>query len=373
MPLDPERLARTFVSLCEIDSPSRQEGRIASYLKEQFKKEFGHRVHILEDQSALHTCSDTGNLVFRFTGDSDSEPFFFSCHLDTVEPGRGVKVVRHGDLFTSVGDTILGADDKAGIAFVWEMARVLAEDRLPHSSFELVLTTCEEIGLLGAKHLDFSMIHGKYGYALDSAGMDSVVVGAPASNRFVARVQGVAAHAGLHPEKGVNAITLAAQAIARFPHGRLDDLSTANVGVIRGGTATNIVPDWAEVEGEVRSHDPELLERYTDDIVAAFAAVASGYPPPVSASCKVEPQFPLMRVDEPSPVLKRLNRAARALGRTLSREIAGGGSDANIFNEHGLPTVILAIGMTDVHTTRESITLTDMVRVTELLLAIARA
>lgn len=375
MPIDPERLAATFVQLCEIDSPSRHEKQLADHLKELFRTEF--KVEILEDDSAAQTGSDSGNLLVRFPGQGDSTApaLFFNCHLDTVEPARGVRVSRQGDTFYSAGPTVLGADDKAGIAMLIETARVLKEEGTKHPPFEFVFTTCEEIGLLGAKHLDHRLINSRMGYALDSAGIDLAVIGAPAANHFRATIQGLAAHAGLHPENGISAIRIAAEAVAALRLGRLDEESTANVGRIAGGTATNIVPAEARVEGEVRSHSETKLNQHTAVMVAAFQmAVERHRPPgrggengPPRLDFQVVRQFPAMHLKESDPVVRHLAEAAARLGRRLNFTVAGGGSDANILNGYGLPTIILGIGMTDVHTTDESVRLSDLIRTTELL------
>lgn len=381
MPINPERLAAVFVQLCEIDSPSRREKPLADHLKELFRTEF--KVEILEDDSAAQTGSDSGNLFIRFPGQGNgaAPSLFFNCHLDTVEPARGVRVRRQGDTFYSAGPTVLGADDKAGIAMLIEMARVLKEEGADHPPFEFVFTTCEEIGLLGAKHLDHRLINSRMGYALDSAGIDLAVVGAPAANHFSATIQGLAAHAGLHPENGISAIRIAAEAIAAIRLGRLDEESTANVGRIAGGTATNIVPAEVRIDGEVRSHCENKLGEHTAAIVAAFQmAVAHHRQPgrggenaPPRLDFQVVRQFPAMHLTESDPVVRRLSQAAERLGRRLDFTVAGGGSDANILNGYGLPTVILGIGMTDVHTTDESVRLPDLVRTTELLVSLVTA
>ncbi len=371
-----ERLAATFIQFCEIDSPSRSEGRVAAFLKELCTRELGAEA-VLEDDSATKTGSECGNMVVRFAGPLDTPSLFFNCHMDTVQPGVGVKVRREGDTFTSAGATILGGDDKAGIAALIEAVRTLKENKTPHAPFELIFTTCEEIGLLGAKHLDFSLVQSPMGYALDSTGIDLAIIGAPAANRFVAEIQGLAAHAGLHPEKGISAIQLAAQAMAHLPLGRLDAESTANIGLIQGGTATNIIPERLRLEGEVRSHDNAKLARYTAQIEAAFGKAVAEWQPPEGLvpsrprlEFTVEPQYPAMRITESQPVWQRLATAAQSLDRSLDYIVAGGGSDANIFNAHGLATMILGIGMTDVHTTEESVTLDSMIRTAELACAI---
>ncbi len=381
MSLQPERLADIFVRLCEIDSPSRGEGRLALFLRSLCASEFN--AEIIEDNSATVTGSDTGNLVIRI-GDQNhaAPPFFCNCHMDTVEPATGVKVRRNGNTFVSAGATILGADDKAGIAMLIEMARSLKEDGALRVPLEFVFTTCEEIGLLGAKNFDFSLLRAGFGYALDSTGIDLAVIAAPAANHFRAEIRGLAAHAGLHPENGINAIKLASLAVAALPLGRLDDESTANVGLISGGQATNIVPELVRLEGEVRSHNARKLASYTAAIENELRLVIErhGFLLPDAPGSgrrqadfdfRVEEQFPGMRLKEGAPVLRRLQAAAAKLNRPLRFIMAGGGSDANIFGARGRPTAILGIGMTDVHTTDESITLDSMVRTTELLLAVA--
>jgi tripeptide aminopeptidase len=200
--IDQERLACTFVQLCETDSPSKEEGRMAKLVAELLCA--ADAAAPFEDASAAQTGADCGNLIFRFAGDSELEPLFFACHLDTVEPGRGIKVLRQGGRFTSSGETILGSDDKSGIAALIEAWRVIQENRLPHAPLEFVFTTCEEIGLLGAKALDPAHVQAEMGYALDSSGFGRVIVSAPACNRLRIKVKGAAAHAGLHPEKGMN-------------------------------------------------------------------------------------------------------------------------------------------------------------------------
>jgi len=376
MMIDRESLAQTFTSLCEIDSPSKKEGQIASYLKRIMSAEFPS-AELVEDGSSAVTGSDSGNLIIRFPGTLDLEPVFFNCHMDTVEPACGVKVKRDGDIFSSAGDTVLGGDDKAGIAILLEMMRYLQRNNIPHGPVELVFTTCEEIGLLGAKALEHGLVKAKMGYALDSTGTDNVVLGAPSANHFRAQIKGLAAHAGLRPEEGINAIQLAARAISQLRLGRLDQESTANIGKISGGTATNIVPDLVKIEGEVRSHSTQKLAQYTESIQEAFAEIVNSWKDPRQ---KIESrpelvfetaeEYPVLKLDREAPVVRRISRAAERLERSLEYIIAGGGSDANIFNGYGLQTPIVGIGMKDVHTIDESISLQDMVRTAELLISI---
>jgi tripeptide aminopeptidase len=375
MTINPERLASVFITLCEIDSPSKEEGRVAAYLKSLFTS---MGAEVIEDDSANQTGSDCGNLFVRFPeGGLDRDPVFFNCHMDTVLPAIGIKVERHGEIFTSAGDTVLGSDDKAGIASLIEVMRTLQEKNIPYGPVELVFTTCEEVGLLGAKALDPSLIKAKIGYALDSSGTNRVVVGAPAANRITAEIKGLASHAGLSPEKGISAIHLAAKAIARLKLGRLDPESSANIGVITGGAASNIIPESVVVQGEVRSHAVKLLEEYTEHIRSAFQEEVDNWSDPTgnisgrpSLDFRIIDDYPVMKLDRESAVIKRVEAAAAALGRELDYVVAGGGSDANIFNSYAIQCAILATGMDKVHSTRETIKLSDMVLTAELILAI---
>jgi tripeptide aminopeptidase len=374
--INQERLARTFIQLCETDSPSGEEGRMAALVTEMLCA-FGAPLPF-EDDSATKTGSQCGNLLFRFDhGNVEQEPLFFCCHLDTVEPGRGIKVLRQGNRFTSNGDTILGSDDKSAIAALVEAWRVIQENHLAYVPLEFIFTTCEEVGLLGAKALHPHQIRAKMGYALDSSGFGRVIIGAPASNRFCITVQGRAAHAGLHPEKGINAIILAAKALALAPCGRIDSETTVNFGCIQGGTATNIVPEQVVIEGEVRSHSMAKLERLTKEIETAFRSVLNSWCDPSGQAqgvpelkFEVELDFPAMQLNREDAVIQRISDAAAKIGLPLHYESAGGGSDANILNGCGLATAIVATGMTNVHSTAEEVSLDDMTQLTQLVLAL---
>jgi tripeptide aminopeptidase len=379
IPINKERLAGTFTHLCETDSPSRRERRMANTLHNLFKTLGADSIE--EDGSAALTGSDTGNLIVRFNGNDPSRhPLFFSCHMDTVEPGVGVRVTRTGDIFTSHGDTILGGDDKSGVAALIELMTILSESSARYGPIELVFTTCEEIGLLGAKHLEHERIRARFGYALDSTGIDRIITGAPASNRLTINVHGIAAHAGLNPEQGISAFCMAAKAMAGLQLGRLDDESTANFGLINGGVATNIVPALITIEGEVRSHSLQKLAFYTNAILSAFENIAGEWVIPEGAKGKqpridsvVRLEYPAMSLSENHPALARIRQAGRIAGRNLEFCIAGGGSDANILNSYGLATAIVATGMNNVHTTEESLDLNDIISLTKLLYAVVIA
>lgn len=370
-----QRLAETFMELAAIDSVSRAEGRISERIRDMLRP-LGPRVYI--DDAGEKTGSDTGNLIMKFEGTKEAPWLFLNAHLDTVEPGRGVEPRFSEGIFQSSGTTVLGADDKSAVAIIIEAMRVISENRLECGPLELVFTICEEIGLLGAKNLDYSMVSSKYGYSLDTSDTDTIITQAPAANRFELYVHGKSAHAGADPENGINAIKVASKAIADLRLGRIDSETTANIGVIECLGATNIVPDKVRVKGEVRSHDPQKLETISRQIVEAFESQAKAFPrqdkeaglPGISVD--MENEFPATWIDEGHPVVRHAKSAANSLGRRLACMRSGGGSDANIFFDKGFVAGVIGTGMQDIHTVREWIRLDDMVRTVELLIEIIR-
>ncbi len=368
--INDQRMVQTFMDLVRIDSVSREEGRVAAYLQDLLTSLGAQTVF---DGSAARTGSDTGNLIASLKGHTVASPLLFSAHMDTVEPGRGIKPVLNNGRITSDGTTILGADDKSALAILIEVLRVLKESGRPHPPLEFVFSTCEEIGLLGAKHLDWSLISARHGYVLDTRDPGGLVTRAPSANRLKFTVVGRDAHAGSTPEKGINAILVAAKAIATLELGRLDAETTCNLGVIHGGDATNIVPKQVEVDGEVRSHDDAKLDAVTQRMIDAFQMAAVQYPdrgdddrPYVTVD--VHPDFKRTHIPDDHAVVRMAFKAAERLNRSISLQVAGGGSDANVFFQQGIFTGVLGTGMTDVHSVREYVELQDMVRACEMAL-----
>jgi tripeptide aminopeptidase len=366
-------MADIFRSLVEIDSVSREEGALSDVIKAHLE-DLGALVVI--DDSADKTGSNTGNLIAKFEGNVNVPALLLNAHMDTVEPGRGVQAELKKGVFKSSGDTILGADDKSAIAILIEVMRTLQENRLPHGPIEIVLTVCEEIGLLGAKNLDYTLISSKFGFSLDAGDPGTIVTCAPVANKIKFDLHGKDAHAGSEPERGINAISLASKAIACQDLGRIDSETTCNIGLIQGGIATNIVPSHVSVKGEVRSHDEEKLEEVTASIVASFDKIVSTYKP-VTGDTRlprmeylVEQEFPKLNIADDHDIVRLAQEAARNLSRPLVPHKSGGGSDANIFYSKGICTPVLGTGMQDVHTTRESIRIEDMICTAELVLAI---
>ena len=370
-----DRLAETFRLLVATDSVSRNEGTIAGELIMILES---MNAEIAVDSAGEKVGSNTGNLVARLAGNTMAPPLLFNAHMDTVEPGRGVKAVFKNGIFTSDGTTVLGADDKSAIAVLIETIRVLQENDLPYGPLELVLTICEEVGLLGVKHLDLSLFTAKCGYSLDATDTDGIVTRAPAVNRIELKVHGKDAHAGAAPEKGINAIGLAGKAIGRLEIGRIDHETTCNIGLIEGGVATNIVPNLVTVKGEVRSHDEKKLIKVTDEIVESFKNVVEDYKrlsfdsglPRIEVF--INKDFSSTKIPDDHPVVTLARKAGANLGRKMTATTTGGGADANIFFEKGIVMGVLGTGMLDMHTVRESVRLDDMVKTVELLLEIIK-
>ncbi len=373
--INKDRLAETFMQLVQIDSISKEEGKIAHTLCDLLS-DLG--AEVVRDNADEKIGGQSGNIIAKFKGTAAVTPIILNAHMDTVEPGRGVEAVFKDGIFTSKGDTILGADDKSALAIILEALRVVHENQISHGPLEVVFTVCEEVGLLGAKNLNFDLISAKYGFALDATDTQGVITRAPSANHLKFTVHGKAAHAGARPEKGINAIQIASNAIAGMQLGRIDQETTCNIGIISGGRAINIVPDQVDVEGEARSHDEDKLERVTQAMLASFQnAVAVGQQdgspenfPKLTYS--VEKEFARTDIPEDHPVVALASQAAANLKRSMICKATGGGADANVFSQHGISLGVLGTGMTDMHTLQESVKLDDMIATTELLLEIIR-
>ena len=375
--IDTERLTAEFARQAAISSPSFREGEIARYLTERFRQ-MGAEVFM--DGAGERVGGESGNLIAAFPArGKEGEPLMLSVHMDTVGPAEGVAPLLTDGVFTSAGETILGSDDKAGIAEIIEALEVVRENNIPHGPIEVVVTICEEVGLLGAKHLDFSRIRSRRGLALDTSGVDLLIHRAPAANKMRFEIMGREAHAGIAPEKGISAIQVAAAAVAAMRLGRIDGETTANIGTIQGGQATNIVAKKVVLEGEARSHDPEKLTRQTEHMVSCLEEAArklarefdgETFTPEVKT--EVVTDYPAMAVPLEGSIIQLVREASDRLQRPLEIRAAGGGSDANIFNGYGIETVILGTGMTNVHSADECVRVEDMARVAGLLVEVIR-
>jgi tripeptide aminopeptidase len=374
--INSERISNEFAQQAAIDSPSFKEAEMADYLRQRFAK-LG--ATLIEDNSSEQTGSQSNNLIFRIPGSKSGKPLLLSTHMDTVGPAEGVEPILTDGVFHSAGNTILGADDKAGIAEIIEAVEVLREQKIEHVPLEIAITVCEEVGLLGAKHLDFSLLSAKRGIALDTTGISYVIHKAPAANRFTVEIIGQEAHAGVVPENGISSILIAARAISRMKLGRIDEETTANIGVIKGGQATNIIPRQTIIEGEIRSHNPNKLQELTrqiigliEDEVEKARITVDGLEIKASMALELNEEYPSMHVDKQAEILQLISSAAEAIAFPLEIKAAGGGSDANILNANGIQCVILGTGMNKVHSVEEEVRVEDMVKVSRLLVEIIR-
>ncbi|MCS7149571.1 MAG: M20/M25/M40 family metallo-hydrolase [Caldimicrobium sp.] len=359
--INEERLLLEFKTLLSIESPSKREGEIAYYLADLFEA-LGYPCFF--DKSGEHTGSEVGNLIVKIPGKKEVPPLLLCAHLDTVGPCEGIEVIEEEDLLRSNGKTILGADDKAGIAVLVELAKALKENSFSHAPLEIVFTTCEEIGLLGAKNLDFKHINAKWALVLDSENPEEVVNAAPSSYQFSVKVFGKSAHAGIEPEKGINAIKILAQIVSSLPTGRIDYETTMNIGKINGGVYVNVVPDFAFIEGEMRSHSEEKLNSLKSEVEDKVREIIENHPHKIDTlpSYKINftTVFKAFHIEEEDPLARMIREAGYLAGLEVKFKKKEGGSDANVFNAQGIKTLILGTGMQKVHTTEEFIRKKDL-------------
>ena len=372
--IDKARIRDLLLELVRIDSLSRKERDVAVRIEREVRALGAER--ILSDDAGEKVGGNTGNLIALFPATVPSAPaLLIAAHMDTVVPGEGVKPVLDGDIVRSDGTTVLGGDDKSGVAIICEILRVLRDEHIAHGPIDAVFTICEEKGLAGAKHLDVSSLRAKTGVVLDSDAPGFLFTRAPAANAIHVRVHGLEAHAGMAPEKGMNAIQIAAEAIAGMRLGRIDDETTANLGVIRGGAAINIVPKLVELRGEARSHREDKLAAQTENMRARFVEAAARHAVTIdgkTVAARVEfeaiREYEAMNVPDASPIVQLIVAAGERLGSRVTVTGMGGGCDANILNRRGFEVANLGTGMRDIHTVKEWLDVNDMVLAAEVLL-----
>lgn len=366
--MNAQRLLDEFFELVQINSETKHEEGIVTVLKRRME-DLGFTV--VEDDSKKVTGHGAGNLIATLKGTVDgADPIYFTCHMDTVVPGKGIKPeLREDGYVYSDGTTILGADDKAGIAALFEMARVLKEEGTPHGDIQFIITAGEESGLVGAKAMDPSLLKAKYGYAVDSDGkVGGIVTAAPYQSKLWTTIHGKTAHAGVAPEKGVSAINIAAKSIAAMTLGRIDSETTANIGRFEGGQATNIVCDEVHILAEARSINPDKLEKQTAHMVDTFERTAAAMGG--KAETEVKLMYPGFSFAEDTQVVQTAMEAIRNVGREPELMTSGGGSDGNVFNGMGIPTVTLSVGYEEIHTKNERMPVEELNKLTELLIEI---
>ncbi len=368
--MNEQRLVDTFLTLARFNTPPRAE-RPAAEWTAAYLENIGFEV--AWDDAGEKVGGTCGNLIaFKKGAIENAPPIFFSAHFDTVEATPNLEIARDGDIIRSASDTILGADDKCGVAPILEAMSLLHESGEAHGDVQLLLMICEEIGLVGAKMLDPSRVRAKYGFVLDSGPpVGALVYTAPSQNSLHVTITGRPAHAGVAPEKGVSAIVAAAHAIAAMNLGRIDEETTANIGTISGGTARNIVPAEVKLVCEARSRSQEKLDAQTGHMKTTFERECAA----VGASARVEivNEYQTYHLREQDAVLQIAMNAARAAGLTPTLRPSGGGSDGNIFNGYGFPTTVLSTGMEKIHTHDEFVRVSDMVKDAAWVVEIVRA
>lgn len=368
-----ERMTEHLMKIIRIDSPSKREESVALALQGEME-DLGAQCSY--DDAGTKVGGNVGNLFVEIKGNTGEAPtFLLSSHMDTVSPGEGIKPRIENGIMKSDGTTILGADDKSGVSIIVEVIRTLKEQNIPHGDIEVAFTICEEIGLLGARYFDTSRLDSTYGIVLDSSTPNRLVLKCPSSDYLTFRVHGLESHAGLCPENGINAIKIASDAIANMTIGRIDHETTANIGIIDGGTAVNIVPNLITVTGEARSHDNDKLDRQVQHMCECFHNAAANY----SVALEGEKKIPAIDIDinrvyqkmDVSPSAKittMVDRAVSNLGHTIEHHTTGGGCDANYFNDKGIECVNLGTGMYELHTVNEYLVLDEFYRSADIIL-----
>src|SRR5213080_3834288 len=273
--INQERIKNLLLELVQIDSHSRKERDVAERIR-KYCEEMGAQVEIDDAGSAVG--GNSGNVIARFPGTiAGADSIMMSAHMDTVVPGEGVKPIVEGDIIRTDETTVLGGDDKSGCAVIIEVIRCLQEQNIPHTPIEAIFSICEEVGLLGAKNVDVSKVRAKYGIVFDSDDPGFLFTKGPSANHFEFKIYGLESHAGVAPEQGISAIKIAAEAISAMKLGRIDEETTANIGVIRGGEATNIITNFVTLLGEARSLDDSKLEAQTAHMIKCLEDAAAKY------------------------------------------------------------------------------------------------
>ena len=367
--INQSRLVDTFLELVQIDSETGHESVIQPILKTKLKQ-LG--LNVIEDQASQHDGLGANNLICTLPSNitnRDVDKIYFTSHMDTVVPGVNIQPeIKEDGYIYSDGTTVLGADDKAGLAAIIEMIRHIQEHNILQGQIQFIITVGEESGLLGAKALDDSLLDADYGFAVDaSVDVGTTVTGAPTQMLLEAIIKGKTAHAST-PNKGVSAINIAAKAISKMTLGQIDNVTTANIGKFHGGSATNIVADEVVLEAEARSHSDTMIKQQIHHMKETFESTAKALGG--AAEVNVVKSYPGFKIPDDALVTQIAVNSAHALGLSGDTVISGGGSDGSIINMLGIPTVILGVGYEAIHTTSERISVTALCQLTEQLIKI---
>lgn len=363
------RLTTLFMDLVRIDSPSLQEKKLAGHLTGILSGR-GYEIHT--DNAGSLIGGDSGNVIIRVPATGPGRARGFSAHMDCVPPCEGVEPVLDNGIIRSAAQTVLGGDDKAGIAAILEALAHIEEEKLPHPELWLLFTVCEEAGMYGAKNLDLTSVEAREIVVLDACGdVGTIIVRAPTKAGVTISFHGRAAHAGIEPEKGISAIQLAANAVNRMQLLRVDEETVANLGRIEGGGQTNIVTDLVTLTGEARAFSEERLLAQIEHMRQCCQAAIRDLGGSVTFDYEIS--YPAMNIQAGSPLLDRALQACRELDLTPAVKGTGGGSDANIFAGQGVSCINLGIGMSRVHTVDEFIRVEDLEKTAQLTAALMQS
>lgn len=362
------RVINNFLRYIQIDSESKNERTMANCLIEDLTR-LGFEAKI--DDANKKTGGNIGNVLGVLKGESHIPPILFSAHMDTVSPGVGIQPMCQDGIITSKGNTILGGDDKAGIACIIEGITQVIESNDVHGDIEVVFTISEELGLLGIKNLDLSQLKSKRVYIIDSSGdIGGIVTSAPGQSTIQVEVTGKSAHAGLEPEKGISAISVLAEAISHMKLLRIDEETTANIGLIAGGTATNVVAETATAEIEVRSLSMKKLEKHNHHILECLEHAVKKLGGKVETTAELK--YPSFNIKDNDEIVTNLMKAMADVGINGYTRSTGGGSDTNVYNANGIKAVNINNGTKSVHTTDEYISIRDIEKISEVVRELIR-
>ncbi len=363
-----DRLLENFISLTSIEGVSKKEREVADEVKKRLD---GLKIPYVEDDTGAKISGNCGNIIATAQGkETKSTPFCFTAHLDTISTSYCKPVIREGVIYSD-GKVVLGADDRAGIAAALEAIEAAIELDLNYPDIELIFLVAEEIGLLGSRNLDFSGLKSKYGFVLDSSSaVGKIIRNAPTHYSFEIDVRGRSAHAAIAPQDGVNAIKIAAEAIDKVNVGKVNEDTTVNIGTIKGGTKTNNVPDLVEIEGELRSLTQPKIPEEQEKIEKAFNIAAEKY----GGEClfKWDLEYSGFLLDDDNVIIDWVSNAMRLAGVKPELTQVLGGSDANNFNEQGIPSVNLGVGYAKNHSPDEFMPVDDLVKMAEICLEIIK-
>ncbi len=364
-----ERLIDLFKRLCLINAPALEEREVAQYVKCVLQE---LQIEVWEDNAASKIGGNSNNILARIPATVSGAPaIFLSAHLDTVEPTTGLEIKDENGILSSNSDTILGADDKAGMAPIIEAIRCVLEHKIPHGEIVLLFSCAEEIGLKGADAIDLDALNLDFGFVLDTGPpVGTFVTRTATHDKIDIVVHGIPAHAGKDPEKGINAICVAADAINRIKVGRIGPETTSNLGIIEGGTAVNVVCPSVKIRGEARSTQISELDQVIHDMKSAFESASEDW----GTTCDIDYKrhYGAYEIDPQEIVVLVATNAAKNLGLTGDLRTTLGGSDANIYNSKGVKSIVVATGMEKIHTHDEYVSRADLVKTTELVIELIK-